>query len=284
MARGSIKDFRPAGVRMQGRFYSLEDIDAVIQAVGTLPKGAVSHTRVSDDGSKLISRWTNRKIVLAERLEAAAIHWDFNEQMSYRPSSAQLEGQFERIEKAANRLLVSLQGKLTNDPPAEPTTETPDVFDTVPTAIRRGVMGSGGGLQSFAAVEAEALGGLPEWTGEGMLHDAVQDVYRLRKWAREARQRRSRKPKRARDERHVGDEALDIWFGNLVGIWTDIFEPRNPFATTINFEEQPDGPLIDFLRSSLTPVLGKKTPSDQAIRERIRRLYHGKGKSKPNES
>ena len=71
----------------------------------------------------------------------------------------------------------------------------------------------------------------------------------------------------------MGDRALIGFVGNLLDIYRDIFE--RPPATSVGAPDrankgQPGGPTIRFLETCLRPVLGDDTPSNDALRRRIR--------------
>ena len=132
----------------------------------------------------------------------------------------------------------------------------------------------GGGLQAEAEREATKLGGLPLRSGEGLLRDGVHGVYRLQRWARSVKARHQTEERVPPAKRHARDEDLDRLFGDLAGIWADVFNRRR--ATSVNPDTgQAGGPMIRFFRACLMPVFKEDTPSDDAIRSRIRQTARG---------
>jgi hypothetical protein len=165
-----------------------------------------------------------------------------------------------RIETAAAKLIAALH---------LPEAMDEDPLASMPVALRCGA------LQAQAALEASELGGLPEWSGAGLLCDSVHGVYRLRRWARNAQARRRARPT-PRAKRHAGDEVLNKLFGGLAGIWIEIFE--RPIGTSVGSPGSPHegkagGPMIRFFSACLKPILKDEAPTNKAIRSRIQRLF-----------
>ncbi len=175
MPKKSITNFRPTGIALERRFFSDEDIDRIIKAGRGLQESKVPIDVPSDDATCFGTVSVDRRTALIARLETAAQWWHVKSQFQKKPTGKQRAEQFEKIEAAANRLLKAL------DLPLQPSEGEP--LETMPEALRRG------GLQAFAAEEAVRLGGFPEFTGEGLLEGDVAAVYRLRDWARAAKER-----------------------------------------------------------------------------------------------
>jgi hypothetical protein len=81
-----------------------------------------------------------------------------------------------------------------------------------------------------------------------------------------------------RAERHPGNEELNVLFRDLAGIWEEIFERQ--IKTAVGGSESPNpgeagGPMIRFFSACLKPILKDKTPTKNAIRGRILRLFPG---------
>lgn len=271
MAHKSVAGFRPKRIRDR-RFYTDDDIGRIIKAAGGLPPGNVLPDGDVDlsiydlDGNALglprDDRLVDRRTELGCRLELAAQNWDVKRQLQKRPTHRQRARAFARIETDATRLLTALS--------------VPEDGDTeaMPPALLYG------GLQAYAAKEAETHGQFSRYTGKGLLDESIKGVARLHRWAAAARKRAEALIPRDGPGGHTGDKALNTLFGDLAGIWLDIFE-RTP-ATALNATGQPGGPFLRFLRASLDPL--PVTMTDEAIRDRARRLFQGKprrpGKSK----
>ena len=104
-------------------------------------------------------------------------------------------------------------------------------------------------------------------SAKSLMQDAVWDVVRLARWANAARSRQE--TTRPMPKRNEGDKALDQFVGTVVATcWWTIYG-----------REITDGPkLIAFVQAALRGV-GEK-PSADAVRDRIRRVFRGRGKSK----
>jgi hypothetical protein len=238
--------------------YSVNDIDAIIAAAGGLPADRDNRLHAWSEPSALEPTKVPGREALAQRLERGVRDYLVQKHFETKPTPRQLAVDFARIERAGARLLKALQVAGDGD------------IETMPVALRRG------GLQAFAAQEAEQLGQLPLQSADGLLHDAVQGVLRLHRWARGARTRYERQRVTPAAQRHAGDKALDGLFGSLAGIWIEVFE--KPFKTSTRgplggAAGQPSGPLFRFIKACLAPVLRDCMPTDHAIRQRIRRLF-----------
>lgn len=269
MPQRSIAGFRPTGIAFGTRFYSSRDIEAIISAAGGLSQGNVKHIRVNKKATGFITVTVSRRKALAECLHSAAQRWHVNSQFQTKPTDKQLAESFAKIEAAANRLLKALHlpGQPHGDDPLSP----------MPYALRFE------GLQAFAGLEAERLGGFPEWSGAGLLLEGVQGVYRLRDWGSEANKKNPTQPPTPRAERNVADAALNQLLASLTKIWVEIFENRIGTSVTAPRQarkSQAGGPMIRYLRTCLEPLLKEATPSPEGIRDRVRRLPRNKGKSR----
>jgi len=94
--------------------------------------------------------------------------------------------------------------------------------------------------------------------------DAIEDVFAA---ATAARQAATAEPRRQAD-RHRVDVALNYLLAELLVTYEEVFQ--RPAGLSLNKEEQPDGPLIRFLRQVLPRL--RYPLSDAAIRSRIQRL------------
>ena len=68
MPQRSISEFRPTGIAIGKRFYSDDDVDAIVLAAGGLPDGEVAHAINAD-------RKTLSEIPLARRRCVGASCW-----------------------------------------------------------------------------------------------------------------------------------------------------------------------------------------------------------------
>lgn len=286
MPKRSIQAFQPKGLRSD-RFYSDDDIKAIIAAAGGMPSGEIDDYIPIDGhgGFRYEARRIPRRQALSERLEQAASAYTVSSEFQAEPTAKQIAGAMADIGAAAAKLIAALhlpeatdQDPFPSGPvivrhsdpdgPPKPLDQSP--LASMPDALRYGA------LQAYAEYEAEQLGGLPRWSGEGLLRDSVHGVYRLHRWARsvQARCRTARQTPRAK--RYAGNEELDHLFGDLAGIWIDVF--HGSIATSVGNPEsanagQAGGPMIRFFIACLKPILKGKTPSNDAIRARIRRLF-----------
>ncbi len=270
MPRQSVSGFRPTGLELDREFYSDGDIDKIIAAGGGLPGGDIKHTQPEVDGGDFETLGVPRRRALKAKLEEAAQVWWIEQQWQKRPTNAQLAKALGDIERVADKLLETMEMPRTPEPN--------DVLRPMPPALRYG------SLQAFAALEAESKGG--QRTGEELLGAAVIGVYQLKDWAKASKNRpgaaRTKQPT-LRNARNPGNQALNALFGDLGGIWIEVFE--RPLRTSIGAPLRPNegkatGPMVRFLRACLEPLLKSETPSDEAIRDRFRRLFQSKSTRK----
>jgi hypothetical protein len=264
MPKRSIQAFRPQRIRPDHRVYSDDNIEAIITAAGGMPSGVIDHEILIHDakGFRREAHRVPRRQVLRERLEKAAhIYITFSEYQT-EPTPNQIADAMADIEEAAATLIAALH---------LPEAMEQDLLASMPTALRYGA------LQAEAALEASELDGLPRCSGEGLLRDSVHGVYRLHRWARSVKARNRTARQIPWTKKHARDEDLNRLFGDLAGIWFFVFE--RPIATSVSGPEsarpgQAGGPMVRFLSACLKPILNE-TPSNEAIRSRIRRLFPG---------
>ncbi|NQU72037.1 MAG: hypothetical protein HQ514_15900 [Rhodospirillales bacterium] len=241
--------------------YSDENIEEIISVVGNLPEGDVSNEWSLEIGDGSIPELIPRKQALRHCLEVATQNWHIDSEFQTRSTPRQLANKYSKIEKAAlktakqtSKLLeaLSLPENCDPDNPIEP----------MPKQLRLG------GLQVYAAREAESL---DDATGEEVLREHIQAIYRLRDWAIELEARNRGRPPRNREERHTGDKAFNDLFSNLAEIWVEIFEKG--LGTAVDpITGKAGGKFVQFYRASLAPIMGEDTPFEDAIRDRIRNL------------
>lgn len=269
MPKRSIQAFQPKGLRPDHRFYSDDDIEAIIVAAGEMPSGNVEHLVRIDGPDGRFSHHTASQVprsqALSERLEQAANLYTSFSSFQTEPTAKQICDAMADIEEAAAKLIAALH---------LPEALDQDPLASLPAALRFRA------LQEEAAIEAGQLGGGPfNPSAEGLLRDSVRGVYRLHKWALNVQARRRTDRQTPRAKRHAGDEYLDWLFKGLACIWEDVF--KRPIATSVASSEsanagQAGGPMLRFFSACLKPILKDKTPAFNAIRGRIRRLFPGR--------
>lgn len=257
------------------RYYTAETIDKIIQTVpGGLPAGPVNIQQAAPDGSGLADCEVDRKTALATKLEAAAVYYLVERHFDEAPTPSELAKRFQSIETAAKKLLEALQ---------IPHGATDEIPSSILHPLRRQaeLMGARlGGFKHFPPRQWQVEGGRThtDYMGPAALQDAVEGVGFLKEWAAEAKNRVQ--PKILPRGKNNGDGPTQRIFGELVGIWIEIFE--RPVKTTVgapgtSSESKAKGPMINFIRACLEP-LGLEMTSD-AIRERLR-PYQGMVKSR----
>ncbi len=160
MPKRSIEAFNPKGIRPDHRVYSDDDIEAIITAAGGMLSGEVDHEILIYDakGFRREAQQVPRRHALREHLEKAAhICITFSEYQT-EPTIKQIADAMEAIEAAAAKLIEALH---------LPEAMEQDPLASMPTALRSGT------LQAEAQLEASELGGLPRWSGEGLLRDSM---------------------------------------------------------------------------------------------------------------
>ncbi len=109
------------------------------------------------------------------------------------------------------------------------------------------------------------------------LRDSVEGVKSLHEWAVAAIEDVSRLVNVEKDK---SDRAVIDLIQNLGRIWEDIFE--QPIRTSVGNPTtkkagQAIGPMVRYIQTCLVPINVNLT--DEAVRDRIRTLFQGKGKS-----
>jgi hypothetical protein len=106
----SITDFQPKGLRLDHRFYSDDDIDAIIAAAGQLPDGEVAHEVPVDDpnGFHHITIRVPRRRALSERLEQATHAYTVFREFQTKATAKRVTDAMADIEAAAAKLINAL--------------------------------------------------------------------------------------------------------------------------------------------------------------------------------
>ena len=280
MAKGSVEDYRPQLPDDQ-EYFSEDDLEAIIHAAGGLPDGEVDHQRAAEDGSGLVAVIVPRRVALKERLEDAAKYWDVTRQYENKPTSTQTAESFKKIEKFLNGALTVLQ--------LDQHDFGDDGLEKLPRALRdeledqpqenAGVLSTPGGLANGQFTRNIDI---LQPSGADLLMDDIKGVYRLRDRARAYNSRISERT--PHNKRHEGDLYLDGLFKHLALIWMEIFdgELRSSVGAPDRVSEgKATGPVVRFFRMCLEPLLHEGTPSDEAIRHRLRQLRSALAKSNP---
>jgi hypothetical protein len=249
------------------RHYSPADIDAIVKTVpGGLPHVMVDIQQAAPDGGGLIPCEVDRRSALIGKMESMAEWYFMSRQGDEKPSPSELAKRFQAIETAARDLLEALRLPKSGDP------------DEIPQALlvslRQRAEATGariGGFPRHRPMEWRMEGGnYMDYCGSAALRETVEGVKYLRAWAAEAKGM-ERERIRPGDKRNKGNEPMRDLFGELVGIWVEIF--GKPVKMSVGAPERknqgrPAGPMLAFIRACLKP-LGIDA-SDDAIRERIK--------------
>ena len=233
-------------------------VEAIVAAAGRVPgRNPYAISIIAADGRFVDKVVTGRTALRCVLEQAEHLYLALNRRRQQR-SELELAADFERIEAAARRLLAALKVGPDHDVAA------------MPADLRRG------GLQAFAAIEAHASAGGRAGSphdasdGEALLRCAVRGVGRLARWAGAARERAKRRasigPVKPRNQ---GDRALDAFIVHVVDNGWCLIYGRQPTDSA---------PLRRFVRAAARGI--GRPLSDDAARERLRRLMERRGKSK----
>ena len=250
MAKRSVHGARPLDLaevlRSGQRFFPDAAIEAMIAVAGQPAPGPFAISVATTTG-KFRSRKVSGREALRHHLENDARALAIAREGQRAPTARQLEKKFAAIAASANRLLKHLEvGPRHN-------------VDDMPTSLRSG------GLLPFLVKKAQTLNRSPS----SLLQDDVVSVVRLARLAEAARGRFEQIAKSRATKRNEGDKSLDQFVGSVVGTCWLLIYGRNIA----------DGPkLIAFVQAALRGV-GEK-PSVYAVRDRIRRVFGRRGKSK----
>lgn len=235
------------------QLYSNEDI---IEAAGGLPEGEIEIEHVIE----VVKVKLPRRDALVAELEALARSYRVLSELKKSPTAKQKAAAFKKIEDAGRDWLAAL-----SLPEGRP--KKGNLLDHVPIA-----------LTMHLSQYVTPRGG-HSWEGERRMLAVIEGMYRFNEWAGAARRAAEQHPPTERSKRASGDPALDDWIKGLGHVWKDIF--NREIGTSVGgpgsrSAGQPGGPFIRFVRVCLRPVLQDKTPNEEAIRERVRRLFKRK--------
>lgn len=262
MAKGSVGDFNIPGLDLDREYFTDADIDRVIEVVGLPVEGLVEVEVVSATG-EFTPASRPRRDALKERLNnQARWHFGWERPNESRPSLRQEREALEGIQNASRVLL----GRLLIGPVPE---ELPDdVLNEVPDTFKHGHLGA------CASEEAAGLGHIagtdvPAKFGTELLREAIQGVYRLRRWSAEAEAKLNNQPNITR-RCNAEDVALNRLIDGLLNdIWVPVFG-QSIGTSTSHKTGAADGPLVRFVEHVLNH-LDICSGGTDAIRSRIRR-------------
>ncbi|WP_119417950.1 hypothetical protein [Desertibaculum subflavum] len=242
-------------------------IRTIVETTGPLPDTDCEHWRYDDDAKEVVVR-VPRIVALKERLETAALHYEFHAKTSDRPSPSELVGRLDDIRAAADRLLVALRANAPEE-------------DRLTSEARYA-------LQGQAIFEAQARGGFDDvrplpfgmrggpneyinWGGPELVRKSVEGVRRLSRWSQKASARAAR---RKGTVENVGpaDKALNEWIASLRGIYLDIYQAV----------PTPSGRFCKFVVAA-AELLGL-TIDPEAMRARLRRQEPKRSNRRKNKS
>lgn len=263
MAKSSIDAYRPVGLAKaldrDHRYVSDACLASLIKIAGELPGEPVGVQKTGDDGLFYFTEVEARE-ALQIYAESAATTYHVVRELLSRPTATQAAIEYERIETAARKLLITLRV----GSPADP--------DNMPPLLREY------GLLPYANQEADELEAARPGRRDGMVHlhfgsslmrSAIKGIAGIEKWAAAARAAAQQKvnyewagtrPPRGRRAPRESNRAMDEFVSCVVDdCWKVVFG-----------RQVADGPaLIKFIRAAALGI-GVKLSAD-AARERLRK-------------
>lgn len=243
MPKHSIDKYPPFVIAREGPFYSDDDIEAIIAAIGlTIPLG--------------------RRDELVQRLEQVVETWIFETAIQHFPTPVQLKKQFTKIERAAARLLDAIE------------TGPPGPLGRIPGPIRDR-------LEKAATKKAALLGKSGGALLRDSVEGVVQIKRWAEKQIQIENERGSEQEKRSgvKNPRKSTDRAFRNWIMELAKIYHDILG-KKPTVSWNNYQEKYYGPFFNFVRaasgvrdSGEKPAMGivRRSKSNGALAKAIQR-------------
>ena len=282
------KDIAPSSVG--NRHFSAADIDSIIATCpGGLPKGQFDIRQLDPKGTSVIPHMVDRRTALQEKLERA-VAWNLpSRSLPGDPSPSEMKKRFQAIETSARNLLKSLGLPDTDDlyDPFDP----PDP-DEISLAVLRPLIRQAeltgpriDGFPNHPPVTFKLDGdSYTDYNGSAQLQDVIEGVKFLRGWSAKAKENAAERVGSG-GKRNKGNVSLSRLLGELTKIWVEIFE--QPIRTSVGNPEtelagKATGPMVRYIQACLAPL--KVSMPDEAIRDRIRAMFQGKGKSSPEET
>ncbi len=280
MAKGNVKGFGIEGLNFDKEYFTEDDIDQIVKAVGLPVEGDIEIAGVDEETEQETKEQIPKRLALKLKLQQQAVlYFGWYEPNEQRPSPKQVEKTLSDIEAAADQLI---QKVFVDNPPKRFANEGPDRLEDIPYAVRTA-------LEGAATKDADQLGNLngldtPDKNAEDLFGEALEHVYRLRNWAAE-----SRKALDVGDGQtgYRGDTGINSLIDGLIEhVWKPVFDM--PATTSVNEDGFAYGPLIEFVKQvfkTLNIVGRDGAPFESdAIRSRIRnvndqRLAKSEGKA-----
>jgi hypothetical protein len=259
------EDFQPVAYGAYGagrRYYTEADIDRIITTCPTgLSETMVDFPRATSGGGEPVLVPTDRKTVLAIKLEDIAASYFRSRNCQEEPSPSETVRQLHAIEAAGRNLLDALGVPESGSPDDIP---THILFRLRQCAGRRGAR-TGEFFQSTPIKRT-----LLDPNAPAAVRDAIQGVQYLVQCSADAKAEAEQEV-RPDGKRNTGDQSMRALFGDLICIYIEIFDQEirtSVGAAGSNREGQAGGPMIRFIQACIEP-LGLRL-STHAIRERIK--------------
>jgi hypothetical protein len=259
------EDFQPVACDAYGagrRYYIDADIDRIIMTCPTgLPETMVDFPRATSGGGEPVLVPTDRKTVLAIKLEDIAASYFRSRNCQEEPSPSETVRQLHAIEAAGRNLLDALRVPESGSPDDIP---THILFRLRRCAGRRGAPIAG--FSQYGQIKRTLL----DPNAPAAVRDAIQGVQYLVQCSADAKAEAEQEV-RPDGKRNTGDQSMRALFGDLIGIYIEIFDQEirtSVGAPGRNREGHAGGPMIRFIQACIEP-LGLRL-STHVIRERIK--------------
>lgn len=255
--------------------YSEADVNIIIStSPGGLPEEDIDIKRGDPEGTGLIPYVLKRRDALEQYLERAAANYFLEKQWAAQSTPSEMKKRMQAIETAARKLQQAL--RLTDN------ADSDDIPKEILWALRRRAEVAGerrGGFPNHPPAVSETSGHKhTNFQGPAQLRDAMEGIALIKNCASEAKQIFESE---IGPGGHVADAAKRAFINAAAEIWTEIFE--NQIATSVGKPEskhagKPTGPFLKFLKACMTPIGIEMT--DESLRDSVRVMFQGKGKSK----
>jgi hypothetical protein len=251
LAKRSIEDYRPRGLDLEAQYVSGDLVNRLVKIAGSLPDRMFRVTRYNELAEPIDVEVSARHH-LAHELEIAAKAYRLRSDDSRKPTTAQLAGALDDIERAATELLHLLRVA----------GEAGSSIDNMPSALRYGP------LHDEAAAEAARLD--KEWGSEprsadSLMREAIVGLDRLRRWSRSAKNKEADQQSGAPRKANEGDPALNA-FLKIVAFrcWEETCGQKLRIGPR----------LVRFVHLS-AEAIGRELGDDDALTKRLQRVLCG---------
>jgi hypothetical protein len=248
MPKRSVKAYRPTGIQLDENYVRSEHIDSLTAIAGPLPDLKFEIEQPGGQGEECVRLQVPAREYLGHHLETAVGAFRLEMQQGKKPTPAQLASEYDVIEKAALRLLGTLQVSKAGD------------FERMPLALRFG------GLSAQARIDAQERGTSENrpLDGDSLLRQTVEGVRDLRRWAAAARERELRihsaLPRSQR--RYEGNPALNSFLQYVVA---------NAWWAIWGLEIKDSLPLCRFIAA--TAAIVDVSLSEDGARQKLRSIF-----------